>query len=479
MTTAYWRLDAVELAGLIRRREASARAVVDAHLERMDAVNPALNAVVLGLADQARREADAADAAVARSDALGPLHGVPVTIKVNTDQAGCPTDNAVVAFKALMAERDSPTVANFRKAGAIVIGRTNAPCFSMRWLTENELHGTTLNPWDAGRTAGGSSGGAASATAAGIAPINQGNDIAGSVRYPAYCCGVVGLRPSYGRVPGYNFTSSKSRPITSQLMAVQGPLTRTVRDARLALQVMAAGDASDPRWVDVPLEQPRPAAPIRVALVADPAGRGAQPAIQASVRQAGAWLAAAGYAVEEVAPPRLGEVADLWAKLGMADVMRALGPAVDEWGDAGIRRSVALWLAVNPGYGPQDTLDALGEREQMLREWQAFLETWPLVVMPNSGEPAFRVGEDLVDEATARRMWNAQLPQLAIPVLGLPAVSVPTGLHDGLPMGVQVVAGRYREDLCLGAAEAIEAAAIAAGAGMTAPVDPFGSATRG
>lgn len=469
MTQAFWHLDAVDLAGLIRRREASAREVVEAHLQRMAVVNSTLNAVVLSLADQARDEADAADAALARGDGLGPLHGVPVTTKVNTDQAGCPTDNAVAAFRDLVAERDNPTVANLRKAGAIVIGRTNTPCFSMRWLTENELHGTTLNPWNAERTAGGSSGGAASAAAAGIAPINQGNDIAGSVRYPAYCCGVVGLRPSYGRVPAYNFTGTKPRPITARLMAVQGPLTRTVRDARLALRVMATGDPSDPRWVDVPLDGPRPAAPIRVALVADPAGRGTLPAVQASVRQAGEWLAAAGYAVEEVEPPRLGAVADLWARLGMADVMRSLAPAVAQYGDAGIRRSAALWEAMHPGYGPQDTLDALAEREQMLRDWQAFLETWPLVVMPSSGEPAFKVGEDLADEPTARRMWNAQLPQLAIPVLGLPAVSVPTGLHDSLPMGVQVVAGRFREDLCLDAAEAIEREAR-----MTRPVEPFG-----
>lgn len=466
-TDPLWRLDAVALAEKIRARELSAREVVEAHLERMAAVNPQINAVVLGLDESARAEAELADAAVERGDPLGPLHGVPVTVKVNTDQAGCPSDNSVVDHKDRIADRDSPTVANLRKAGAIIIGRTNTPCFSMRWLTENELHGTTLNPHDPDRTAGGSSGGAASSVAAGIAPIGQGNDIAGSVRYPAYCCGVVGVRPSYGRAPSRNFTATGPRPISSQLMAVQGPLTRSVRDARLALQVLSMGDASDPRWVDVPLEGPRPVAPIRVALAPDPAGRGALPVARDAVRRAGDWLADAGYAVEEIEPPRLGETADLWAKLGMPDVIRSMMPSVEQFGDAGIRRAIELWYAVTPQYGAQDTLDALAEREALLQDWQAFLETYPIVVMPSSGEPAFRHGEDLIDEVTTRRLWNAQLPQFAVPVLGLPAVAVPTGLRDGLPTGVQIVAGRFREDLCLDAAAAIEAAN-----GPVLPVDP-------
>lgn len=192
-----------------------------------------------------------------------------------------------MAFKDKVAEQDSPTVANLKKAGAIVIGRTNTPAFSMRWLTENTLHGVTLNPWNADHTAGGSSGGTASSVAAGMAPIGQGNDIAGSVRYPAYCCGLIGVRPSYGRSPAYNPMAPSGRPISSQLMAVQGLLTRSVRDARVALAVMSAGDPNDARWVDVPLVGPAPARPIRVALVPNPAGRGAGQAAQDAVRAAG------------------------------------------------------------------------------------------------------------------------------------------------------------------------------------------------
>lgn len=463
---ALWRRDAMELSHLIRTRQVSSRDVIEAHLERIDAVNPRLNAVVLTLAEEARAAAEAADQALARGEALGPLHGVPVTTKVNTDQIGCPTDNGVVAFKDKVAEQDSPTVANLKKAGAIVIGRTNTPAFSMRWLTENPLHGVTLNPWNADHTAGGSSGGAAASVAAGMAPIGQGNDIAGSVRYPAYCCGLIGVRPSYGRLPAYNPMAPSRRPISSQLMAVQGPLTRSVRDARVALAVMSAGDPNDARWVDVPLVGPAPAQPIRVALVPNPAGRGAGQAAQDAVRAAGNWLASAGYAVEEQAPPELGAVADHWAKLAMDDVIARLEVAAAQDGDDGIQQALGLWRQMHPPAGPQGILDALMERERLLRLWQLFLEETPLIVMPSSGEPPFPVGSDCRDLATAQHIWQAQLPQLAIPVLGLPAVAVPTGLHDGLPTGVQIVAGRFREDLCLDAAEI-----IVAQAGLSTPVD--------
>jgi amidase len=242
-----WQLDAVELARLVRLGQASGREAVTSCLARMDAVNPKLNAVVRRMDDEALAAADAADAARAKGAVLGPLHGVPVTIKVNTDQKGHPTDNGVVAFKDVIAPDDAPAVANLRKAGAIIIGRTNVPAFSMRGFSENPLHGRTQNPRDRNVTPGGSSGGAGAAVAAGFGPIGQGNDIAGSVRFPAYCCGVVGLRVGLGRIPSFNPSAKVARAIGGQLMATQGPLTRTVRDARLALSVMAKGDPRDTR----------------------------------------------------------------------------------------------------------------------------------------------------------------------------------------------------------------------------------------
>jgi amidase len=454
---ALWAKDAVELAQLIRTRQVSSREVVQAHLERIEAVNPTLHAVVLTLTDEALRLADAADAAVQHGNRLGPLHGVPVTTKVNTDQAGCPTDNGVEAFRDLIATADNPVIANLKQAGAIVIGRTNTPAFSMRWFTDNTLHGKTLNPWDLTRTPGGSSGGASASVAAGMAPIGQGNDIAGSVRYPAYCCGLVGVRPSFGRVPAFNWTATGSRPISAQLMAVQGPLTRSVRDARVALVAMAVGNVNDPKWVDVPLQGPPLKRPLKVALVdALPSGP-VNPEIKAAVHQAGHWLVEAGYAVEHLEPPEMGYVAGLWAKIGMDDVIRSLEPTIAKYGDPGIQTAVGYWRQGFPPAGPQAVLDALIERERVLRLWQIFLEDSPLVLMPSSGEPAFPQDLDIASFAAYQRIWAAQLPQLLVPVLGLPGVAVPTGLHDGVPVGVQLIGQRYREDVCLDAAEIIEA----------------------
>ena len=225
-------------------------------LARLHKVNPAINAVVRVLEEEARGAAETADAARARGHALPPLHGVPVTTKVNVDQAGLPTDNGVVPLKDFMAKEDSPVVANLKHAGAIIVGRTNAPAFSMRIFTDNALHGRTLNPRDPSVTPGGSSGGAGAATATGIGAIAHGNDIGGSVRIPAYCNGVVGLRTGFGRIPSLNPSAPAGRPIGAVLMAVQGPHTRTVRDARLALQVMARGDRRDWRWNDVPMAGP-------------------------------------------------------------------------------------------------------------------------------------------------------------------------------------------------------------------------------
>ncbi len=461
-----WQWDAADLATLIRTGGASSREVVAASLARLDAVNPTLNAVVRPLHAEALADADRADGALRRGDAIGPLHGVPVTIKVNTDQAGQPTDNGVIAYKDVIAAEDAPVVANMRRAGAIIIGRTNTPCYSMRWFTQNDLHGKTSNPWNAQHTPGGSSGGAGSAIAAGIGAIAQGNDIAGSVRYPAFCCGVAGLRPSFGRVPSFNATAAAAPPISSQLMAVQGPLARRVRDVRLGFEAMAQPDPRDPRCLPLGGFPPRSGS-RRAALVTDPGGLGVNPAIADGISRAGRTLEQAGYQVEETEPPELTRTASLWGEMAMPDSVARLEPLVAANGDEGIKRGLGFWRACWPQRDPAATLAALAERFRLLRLWEAFFTRFDVALLPVSTELPFEWDEDVRDHASTARIVRSQRAMLAISVLGLPGLSVPTGVAHGLPTGVQVVSAMGREDLCFDAGEIIEQHNP-----MPTPIDP-------
>src|ERR1700727_499435 len=226
-----WRLPAHELAGLVTLKKVSAKEAASAALGRLDAVNPAINAVVDHRPEDVLAQAAAIDAAIARNEAIGPLCGVPVTVKVNIDQKGFATTNGLKLQRDVIAATNSPVIDNLRKAGAVILGRTNCPAFSYRWFTTNLIHGDTKNPRDPGITPGGSSGGAGAAVAAGIGHIAHGTDIAGSIRYPAYACGVHGLRPTVGRVAAFN-ASLPERSIGPQISAVSGPLARSMRDLR-------------------------------------------------------------------------------------------------------------------------------------------------------------------------------------------------------------------------------------------------------
>jgi amidase len=461
-----WRLDAVEIAELIRIGAISSREVVTSCLARLDAVNPSVNAVVVPMHEEALANAVAADAARARGEALGPLHGVPLTVKINTDQAGWPNDHGVVAYKDIIAHEDAPVVSHLRGAGAIIIGRTNSPCFGMRWFTGNALHGETRNPWDIDKTPGGSSGGAAAAVAVGIGPIGQGNDIAGSVRYPAYCCGLAGLRPSLGRIPAFSPTSKTPMALAAQYMAVQGPIARRVEDVRLAFDVMAQPHPRDPRVMAIGA-YPAPRRPLKAAIVPHPAGGSTHPAAMEAVRRAGRALAAAGYIVEEQAPPELDYAAKLWGDIAGPDTLALLEPLVEAYGDEGIRHGVKYWRGAWPERDPAVTLTALAQRFRLLRLWGEFFDTCSVLITPTCTQPPFEWNEDVRDQASTDRIIEAQRAMLAISVLGLPGLSVATGLHEGLPAGVQIVAAPYREDLCFDAGMIIQTHHP-----MPTPIDP-------
>jgi amidase len=471
MTEELWRWDAVELARAIRLGTISSREAVESCLKRLDAVNPAINAVTVVLAGPALAQADEADRALRRGDAVGPLHGLPVTIKENADHEGTATTQGVVAFKDLVAKTDSPAVANWKRAGAIVIGRTNTPAFNLRWHTDNELYGATLNPWDRLRTPGGSSGGAAASLAVGITPLAHGTDYGGSIRYPAYCCGVAGIRPTLGRVPVFNGTAPEERTITAQIMAVHGPMARRIRDVRLALAPMAQRDPRDPWWVPAPLVGAPPAHPIKVALTVDPSGLGVDPAVADAVRRAGDALARAGYAVEAVEPPSVAAAAELWWALTGTENRHVMQPVIRKLGGKDANRVLDVGLSNTPDLDMVGYMKGLAARAKHLRDWLLFLERYPLVVGPVSTEPPFPLGFDTDDHADADRQLRAQRLLIAVNLLGLPSAAVPVGrLGDktgAVPLGVQVIGSRYREDLCLDAAEAIEARC-----GLPTPIDP-------
>lgn len=465
-----WRLSAAEVASLVRAKKISAREAMTSALQRLERVNPLINAVVDYREDYSLAQADAVDATIARGEAVGPLAGVPITIKVLTDQAGFATTNGLRIQRDLIAQTNSPMVDNFLKAGATIVGRTNTPAFSYRWFTDNQIHGLTKNPRNNAITPGGSSGGAGAATAAGIGHIGHGTDIAGSVRYPAYACGIHGLRLTLGRAPNFN-ASGPERSIGSQIMAVSGPLARTIADLRIALQAMAAPhapDARDPWYVPVPLEG-RPVA-RRAALCIAPDGLDVAPEVKAALVDAARRLERAGWTVEEIAnTPPLKEAAELQVHLWIGDNYEAQVAAAEREGDAGALACLRGHAAMGRSLDLSSFSRTLIRRATLTRAWQLFFDEYPVLLMPVSGELPFEDQLDLRDAESWARVWRAQVPMIGTPFMGLPGLTVTTGLVGQTPVGVQVVAGRYREDLCLLAGEAIEAGGV-----PPSPIDPVG-----
>jgi len=451
----HWQLTATEIATAVRNKRLSALEVTEAHLARLEQVNPALNAVVQDCAALARRTAKEVDAKIAQGIDPGPMAGVPVTIKVNVDQAGLATTNGLVLQKDLIADSDNPVVANMRKSGAIIVGRTNTPAFSLRWFTKNNLHGQTLNPRDKTLTPGGSSGGASAAVASGICAVGHGTDIGGSIRYPAYACGLHGLRPTLGRVPAYN-ASGAERHIGGQLMAVSGPIARSVADLRLALAAMAAEDPRDPWWVPAPMAGP--AFQKRAVLCLAPEGMKVAAEVQAALKDAAHRLEAAGWQVEEIPIPPLQKAADINAQLWMAEMRAGAAEMVTRENEADSQFVFAQMTARSAAIDINGLLNALKDRATLLRQWQVFLAQYPVVLCPVSGELPFTQQQDVQSAEAFEAIMQSQLTQLALPALGLPGLTVATGYAGKTPVGVQLIGARYREDILLAAGEDIEAA---------------------
>ena len=449
-----WELTASEIASQVRAGQRSALEVTQAHLDRIASVNPVINAVVQEFPDEALAEARAIDERLAAGDEVGPLAGVPVTIKVNVDQEGHATTNGLSLQKDLIAKSDNPVVRNLRRSGVVIVGRTNTPAFSMRWFTKNNLHGQTLNPRNLDLTPGGSSGGASAAVAAGLCAIGHGTDIAGSVRYPAYACGLHGLRPTLGRVAARN-ASAPDRLIGGQLMAVSGPIARTIADLRLGFHAMAQASSEDPWWVPAPLEQPLPQK--RAALCLAPDGMPVEDAVTEALHLAADALRAADWEIEVRDAPPMRPAAALNAQLWMAEA-RSVAAMVEAENDADANFVFERMTADSPEMDMDSLMSALQTRVGLMREWQMFLADYPLIICPSSGQLPFRQQADVSSKEAFAEIYEAQLPQRALPSLALPGLAVATGEAEGAPVGVQLIAGQFREDILLAAGEVIETA---------------------
>jgi Asp-tRNA(Asn)/Glu-tRNA(Gln) amidotransferase A subunit family amidase len=457
---------ATQLAGLIRRKAVSPVEVVDAALERIEQVNPSVNAYVTVTAAEARAAARAAEEAVARGATLGPLHGVPYSLKDLTPTRGIRTTMGSKIFEHYVPEEDAILVERLRTAGAILLGKTNTPEFGCKPFTDNRIFGATRNPWRRDRSAGGSSGGAAAAAAAGLGPLAEGSDLAGSIRQPAAWCGVVGFKPSQGRVARYPNTAAWNA------MSMNGPITRTVADAALMFSVLTGPDPRDPLalphtgedWAR--LGDGAGVRGLRVAWTPDLGGAAAVDRAVASVCAAAARRFEALGARVEPASPEIGSITEPFLAINAALRLAGYGKYLPQWRDQMdpvLVRRLDLGLSLTAA----DVGRAEAERTAYHQRLRRFFEGYDLLLCPTTAVTATPLDEPLPAEIAGRPMAqniDMLLPTYAFNFSAYPAITVPCGFSDdGLPVGLQIVAGWRRDARVLTAAAAFEAAAPWAG----------------
>ena len=474
-----WRWSATALRDAMRSGEVSVAEVTEAHLERSDAVNPALNAVIASSADEARATARELDQRPS-SDRDGLLFGEPLTIKDNTDQAGLANTNGLVAAADNVVEADASLVGLLRGNDAVFVGRTNMPSWGMRHFSENELFGQTRNPWSPDVTPGGSSGGAAAAVAAGIVPLAHANDIGGSIRYPAAVCGVAGIRPTAGRVPKFAAPSlvNPAPSLCESIMAVEGPIARHVADLRLGLRAMSGPDMRDPSSVPLPYVDEAPVAPgATIGVVRAIPGVETSAASLQAVEAAASALRDAGYRVVDVDVPEIAEATQLWSFLLFEEIRPHLAEMREHAG-AQLNRSMDhnyAYVAEHWGANPTlaDFIAGHTRRGELLSSIEAKFQEHHLVLTPASAAPAPEHGADCDTYERAVEFLDVQWPMFFLPCLGLPGATVPAGVFGGMPEAVQLVSGRFHESWILDAAQAIEDRI-----GLVTPIDPFPGTSR-
>ena len=450
---------AADLAAAIGRREVSAVEVVEAHLQRIDALNGVLNAVVTRCDERAKRRAQEADAALQRGEWWGPLHGVPFTLKDSFDTEGVRTTVGHPQLADNVPDKNEPVVQRLLDAGAILLGKTNMPPFGRDFQTDNELFGRTNNPWDATRTPGGSSGGSAAAVASGMIPLDVGADLAGSVRVPAHYCGVFGLKPTEFLVP----SGAMGQPRKTRHMLQAGPIARSAEDLRIALRLIAGPDPGKREVPPVPLHDVpyRPLSSYAIAWVAGFADAEPSPTIRAAVETLAADLGRVGCGMHNTLPDtwEAGPLMETWGELNFAEVgsglddderealAQTLGATPDSE-DPRLRGMYRGLHADNRVYG-----NTLARRDCFGEELDRLLERVDFLLLPTSMTTAIPhwPSEQSIEVNGRKEHYKKVGLAYAIPfnLTGHPAVTCPSGLgDDGLPVGVQIVGKRW-EDMSL------------------------------
>jgi Asp-tRNA(Asn)/Glu-tRNA(Gln) amidotransferase A subunit family amidase len=459
------------MVGLIRNRKLSPVELVQAHLDRIERLNPKINAYVQVDGEGALAAARRAEKAIAENKTLGPLHGVPLSIKSAIEVAGMRCEAGTKLRAGFVAANDAPLVSRLRESGAIILGTTNTPELLMAWETDNLLYGRTNNPWDLSRTAGGSSGGEAAAIASGCSVGGVGSDGGGSIRVPAHFCGICGLKPTPGRIPATGHFPQSVGPFA--LLGVVGPMARTVADLKLLFEVMQGPDLGDPSAAPVPIRWPefsnagvapdvhlRRASKPRIGFFEDDGRTPVTPETRNAVNQAAKILRSAGFEVEPFCPKDLEQARQLWWKFfGVAGGM-LLGPMTKshEFELSPILKEFNGWVAAEPSHSAQTLLDTWIERDLVRMQIFKQMENFPVLLCPVASIPAFHHGE---------RHWEIDGQRVGyldawsycewFNLLGMPAASVPVSRSsEGLPIGVQVVTRPWEEELALTVAETIE-----------------------
>ena len=453
----------IDMAEGVRARKVSPVELTDAHLSRIRELNPKLNAFVTVDGDRARDQAMLAESALsssAKTESIGPLHGVPISIKSSIDVAELLCECGSVLRKGNVPSEDAPLVKRLRAAGAIILGNTNVPEFLMAYETDNLLYGRTNNPWDPSRTPGGSSGGEAAAIAAGCSAGGVGSDGGGSIRIPAHYTGICGLKPTPGRIPSTGHFPGSAGPFAQ--LGVVGPMARTIRDVQKLFEVMAGPDPGDPASAPVHLRRwsEREIRKLGVAYFVDDGVTPVTPETAAAVRTAAEALRAQGFHVTEWRPHNLDRAWQLWWNLfGRAGQM-AFAPTIEgrEAELSPILRAFRAEVAEAPPLTAQELLNTLLARDVLRGNLLAKMEEFSILLCPVCAVPAFRHGE---------REWTVQGRKVEylkamsysqwFNLLGNPAAVVPVGRSpEGLPIGVQIVGRPWEEEALLAVAAKIE-----------------------